>query len=101
MGKDVVSRAWQKTCRRGRPGRKRGLAGDDIVRLTLDGTLVKVRLDRKAMAISRPIRLGVCRATARRRRLAIKNMGGESEAAWRACWTNLTSARWARVNLTW
>ena len=52
IGKDVVSRAWQKTRAAWQAWQERDLAGDDIVRLILDGTVVKVRLDRKATAIS-------------------------------------------------
>jgi transposase-like protein len=48
--------------------------------LILDGTVVKVRLDRKATAISLLIALGV-RRDGQKVVLAIKNMGGESEAA--------------------
>ena len=45
VGKDVVSRAWQRTRSAWEAWQKRDLAGDDIVRLILDGTVVKVRLD--------------------------------------------------------
>ena len=58
IGKDVVSRAWQKTRAAWQAWQERDLAGDDIVRLILDGTVVKVRLDRKATAISLLIALG-------------------------------------------
>ena len=47
-GKDVVSRAWQRTRSAWETWQRRDLAGEDIVRLILDGTVVKVRLDRKA-----------------------------------------------------
>ena len=90
MGKDVVSRAWQKTRSAWQAWQERDLAGDDIVRLILDGTVVKVRLDRKATAISLLIALGV-RRDGQKVVLAIKNMGGESEAAWRAMLDDLTS----------
>ena len=53
IGKDVVSRAWHKVQTDWAAWQKRDLSTDDIVRLVLDGTVVK-------------------------------NMGGESEAAWRA-----------------
>ena len=53
-----------------------------MVRLILDGTVVRVRLDRKATAISLLVVLGVCR-DGQKVLLAVKNMGGESEAAWR------------------
>ena len=90
VGKDVVSRAWQKTRSAWQGWQERDLAGDDIVRLILDGTVVWVRLDRKATAISLLIALGV-RRDGQKVVLAIKNMGGESEAAWRAVLDDLTS----------
>jgi putative transposase len=62
------------------------LAGDDFVRLILDGTVVKVRLDRKATTISLLIALGV-RRDGQKVVLAIKNMGGESEPRGGPCWT--------------
>ena len=49
----------------------------------LDGTVVKVRLDKRATAISLLIALGI-RRDGQKVVLAIKNLGGESEAAWRA-----------------
>jgi putative transposase len=58
------------------------LAGDPIVRLILDGTVVRVRLDRKATSISLLVVLGV-RADGQKVLLAIKSMGGESAEAWR------------------
>ena len=60
----------------------RSLAGDPIVRLILDGTVVRVRLDRKATSISLLVILGV-RADGQKVLLAIKSMGGESAEAWR------------------
>jgi putative transposase len=83
IGKDIVSRAWQRTRAAWEAWQKRDLAGDDIGRLILDGTVVKVRLDRKATAISLLIALGI-RRDGQKVVLAIKNMGGETEAAWRA-----------------
>ena len=53
------------------------------MRLILDGTVARVRLDRKATSISLLVALGV-RADGQKMLLAIKSMGGESEAAWRA-----------------
>ncbi len=53
-----------------------------MVRLILDGTVVRVRLDRKATNISLLVVLGV-RRDGQKVLLAVKNMGGESEAAWR------------------
>ena len=98
VGKDVVSRAWQRTRSAWEAWRRRDLAGDDIVRLILDGTVVKVRLDRKATAISLLIALGV-RRDGQKVVLAIKNMGGESEAAWRAVLDDLTARGMAKPEL--
>jgi transposase-like protein len=83
VGKDVVSRAWRKVKVDWEAWCRRHLAGEDIVRLVLDGTVVRVRLDRKATAISLLVALGV-RRDGQKVLLAVRNMGGESEAAWRA-----------------
>jgi putative transposase len=98
VGKDVVSRAWQKTRSAWQAWQGRDLTGDDIVRLILDGTVVKARLDRKATAISLLIALGV-RRDGQKLVLAIKNMGGESEAAWRAVLDDLMARGMARPEL--
>jgi transposase-like protein len=74
VGKDVVSRAWRKV--RAAWGR-RDLGGEDIVRLILDGTVGRVRLDRKATSISLLVVLGV-RRDGQKVLLAIRAMGGES-----------------------
>src|SRR4029078_8140544 len=47
VGKDVVSRTWRKVRADWETWARRDLAGEDTVRLILDGTVVKVRLDRK------------------------------------------------------
>ena len=52
------------------------------MRLILDGTVVRERLDRKATSISLLVVLGV-RADGQKVLLAIKSMGGESTGAWR------------------
>jgi len=82
VGKDVVSRTWRKVKTDWDAWAKRELAGEDIVRLILDGTVVRVWLDRKATNISLLVVLGV-RRDGQKVLLAVKNMGGESEAAWR------------------
>jgi len=61
----------------------RSLAEEPVVRLILDGTVVRVRLDRQATSISLLVVLGVCR-DGQKVLLAIRGMGGESAAAWRA-----------------
>ena len=83
VGKDVVSRVWRKTKGDWDAWNARSLAQEPIVRLILDGTVARVRLDRKATSISLLVALGV-RADGQKMLLAIKSMGGESEAAWRA-----------------
>jgi transposase-like protein len=83
VGKDIVSRVWRKTKGDWDAWNARSLADEPIVRLILDGTVVRVRLDRKATSISLLVALGV-RADGQKVLLAIRNMGGESEAAWRA-----------------
>src|SRR4051794_39295097 len=52
-------------------------------RLILDGTVVRVRLDRKATSISLLVVIGV-REDGQKVLLALKSMGGESTEAWRA-----------------
>ncbi len=83
VGKDVVSRTWRKTMSDWDAWNGRSLAEEPIVRLILDGTVARVRLDRKATSVSLLVALGV-RADGQKMLLAIKSMGGESEAAWRA-----------------
>ena len=83
VGKDVVSRVWRKAKGDWDAWNARSLAEEPIVRLILDGTVARVRLDRKATSVSLLVALGV-RADGQKVLLAIKTMGGESEAAWRA-----------------
>lgn len=58
----------------------RNLADEDIVRLILDGTVIKTRIDKKATNISVLAAIGV-RRDGQKVLLSIKNMGGESKAA--------------------
>jgi Transposase, Mutator family len=68
----------------------RSLAEEDIVRLILDGTVVRVRLDRQATSISLLVVLGI-RGDGQKVLLSVRNMGGESEAAWRAVLDDLVA----------
>src|SRR5438067_10554539 len=52
VSKDTVSRTWRKVQSDWQAWCRRSLAEEDIVRLVLDGTVVRVRLDRKATSIS-------------------------------------------------
>jgi putative transposase len=90
VGKDTVSRVWRKVKGDWDVWNARSLADEPIVRLILDGTVVRVRLDKKATSISLLVALGV-RSDGQKVLLAIKNMGGESEAAWRALLDNLVA----------
>jgi transposase-like protein len=83
VGKDTVSRVWRKVKGDWDAWNARSLKDEPIVRLILDGTVVRVRLDKKSTSISLLIALGV-RRDGQKVLLAVKNMGGESEAAWRA-----------------
>ena len=83
VGKDTVSRVWRKVRTDWDAWNARSLEGEPIVRLILDGTVVRVRLDRKATSISLLVVVGV-RTDGQKVLLAVKNMGGETIAAWRA-----------------
>jgi len=82
VGKDTVSRTWRKVKSDWDAWNARSLADEPIVRLILDGTVVRVRLDRKATSISLLVVIGV-RADGQKVLLAIKSMGCESTEAWR------------------
>ena len=82
VGKDIVSRTWRKVKGDWDAWNTRSLAGEPIVRLILDGTVVRVRLDRKATSILLLVVLGV-REDGQKVLLAIKQMGSESTEAWR------------------
>jgi putative transposase len=82
VGKDTVSRVWRKVKSDWDAWNSRSLAEEPIVRLILDGTVVRVRLDRKATSISLLVVIGV-RKDGQKVLLAIKQMGGESTEAWR------------------
>jgi putative transposase len=89
ISKSTVSRVWRQIKADWESWNRRDLKSEDIVRLILDGTVVKVRLDKKATSISLLIALGV-RRDGQKVLLAVKNMGGESEAAWRGILDDLT-----------
>jgi transposase-like protein len=90
VGKDVVSRTWRKVKADWEAWCRRDLAGEDVTRLILDGTVVRVRLDRKATSISLLVVLGI-RRDGQKVLLAAQNMGGEGEAAWRSVLDDLVA----------
>src|SRR5579872_334827 len=59
VGKDTVSRTWRKGKGDWDTWNTRSVAEEPIVRLILDGTVVRVRLDRKAPSISLLVVIGV------------------------------------------
>jgi putative transposase len=90
VGKDVVSRTWRKIQADWQAWGRRSLQDEPVVRLILDGTVVRVRLDKKATSISLLVALGV-RQDGQKILLGVRNMGGESEAAWRALLDDLVA----------
>jgi transposase-like protein len=98
VGKDTVSRAWRKVQGDWEAWQKRDLSHDDIVRVILDGTVVKVRLDKRSTGISVLVALGV-RRDGQKVLLGLHNMGGESEAAWRAFLDDLVARKLATPDL--
>jgi putative transposase len=95
VSKDTVSRAWHKVQTDFEAWGRRDLSSEPIVRLILDGTVVKVRLDRKATTLSILVVMGV-REDGQKVVLALRAMGGESEAGWREVLDDLL-ARGMRV----
>jgi putative transposase len=83
VGKDTVSRVWRKVKSDWDAWNARPLSQEPIVRLILDGTVVRVRLDRRATSISLLVVLGV-RENGQKVLLSIRSMGGETTEAWRA-----------------
>ena len=83
VSKDTVSRVWRKVKSDWDAWNARSLAEEPIIRVILDGTVVRVRLDRKATSIVLLVVLGV-REDGQKVLLAVKNMGGETSEAWRA-----------------
>jgi putative transposase len=83
IGKDVVSRVWRKVQGDWQAWNERSLTEEPIIRLILDGTVVRVRLDKKATSISLLVVLGI-REDGQKVLLAVKQMGGETTEAWRS-----------------
>jgi transposase-like protein len=98
VSKDTVSRVWRKVKADWDAWNARPLTDEPIVRLILDGTVVNVRLDRKATAISLLVVIGV-RADGQKVLLAVKGMGGESSEAWRAVLDDLIGRGLRRPDL--
>ena len=89
VGKDVVSRAWRRIRTDWAAWNARELHDEEIVRLIVDGTVVRAKIDRKATAISLLVAIGV-RRDGQKVLLGLRNMGGESTAAWAAFLEDMT-----------
>jgi putative transposase len=83
VSKDIVSRVWRRIKGDWEAWNARSLAAEPMVRLILDGTAVRVRLDRKATSVSLLVVIGV-REDGQKMLLTVKSMGGETTEAWRA-----------------
>jgi transposase-like protein len=83
VSNDTVSREWRKVKTDWDAWNSRSLAEKPIVRLILDGTVVRVGLDRQATSIALLVVLGV-RQDGQKVLRAVNNMGGETSQAWRA-----------------
>jgi transposase-like protein len=102
VGKDVVSRAWRKVKTDWEAWAARNLSGEDIVRFgpslgriafgasLLDGTVVKAHIDKRATAIPIFVTVGA-RRDGQKVLIGLKNMGGETTAAWRAFLEDLSA----------
>jgi putative transposase len=102
VGKDTVSRAWRKVQGDWEVWQKRDVSQDDIIRVILDGTVVKVRLDKRSTGISVLVALGV-RRDGQKILLGLRNMGGESgermRSPWRAFLDDLVARKLATPEL--
>ena len=91
VGKDVVSRAWRKVKVDWEAWSRRDLAGEDIVRLDPGRHRGAGAAGPQGDDRSRCWSCSACAATGRRCCSAVKNMGGESEAAWRGVLDDLVA----------
>ena len=92
VSRDTVSRAWRQVQTDFATWNARDLSGEPIVRLILDGTVVRLRLDRKATSMSILVVMGV-REDGQKVLLGLRTMGGESQAAWRELLDDLVARK--------
>ena len=83
LSKSAVSRVMRTLRESFEAWRTRPLDGEPIAYLFLDGIAVKVRVDRRVQSVPILVALGVTQ-TGEKRLLALRLMGNESKAAWRA-----------------
>src|ERR1700740_1414715 len=77
ISKDTVSRVWRKVKADWDAWNSPSLVDGPVIALILDGTVVRVRLDRKATSIVLLVVLGV-REDGQKVLFAVHNMGGEN-----------------------
>src|SRR5580698_2446533 len=85
VGKHVVSRVWRKPKGDWDAWNARSLAEEPIVRLILDGTVARVRLDRRATSISLLVARGAWRARRRSEDAARDQEHGRGRRGGLAC----------------
>src|SRR5918999_618172 len=95
LGDDAGEREWRSGLL---PAYRRLSRPAQLLIAQVYPTVVKVRLDRRATAISLLIALGI-RREGQKVVLAIKHLGGESEAAWRAVLDDLLARGLAKPEL--
>ena len=85
-----MSRTWRKAKTDWEAWCRRDLGAEDVVRLVLDGMMVRAPLDHEPASVSLLMVLGIHR-DGQKVLLAARSMGGESEAAWRAVLDDLVA----------
>ena len=90
VGKDAVSRAWRKVKTDWESWQARDLSGEDIVRLILDGTGVKARLDGRVLSIPLLVVLGV-RRDGQKVLLAVKTWAGRPRRPGAMSWRTFSA----------
>src|SRR5215472_5150187 len=94
VSKDTVSRVWRKVKGDWDAWNARSLAEEPIIRLILDGTVVRVRLDRKATAIVLLVVLGdLVKRGLRKPEFLIVDGGTGLEQALAALWGDVPTQR--------
>jgi transposase-like protein len=91
VGKDVVSRTWRKVKGDWDAWNARSLTDEPIIRLILDGTVVRVRLDKKARRF-RSLSRSVCGRTAKRCCLRSRTWAARARPPGERCSTTSSSA---------
>ena len=97
VGKDVVSRAWRKVSTDWTAWLRRDLAGEDVVRLILDGTVVRVGSTARRPAF-RCWWCSACAGTGRRFCCRSRTWAARARRAGGVCWMIWSRAGCARLS---